>query len=108
MSTWMAGGFIALVLLATATAAVFFVLTRGALMLRSLSRLLNTDAGIDATNLLTARISLPDSYSPEQVQLFWQRLLERAHGLAGVTNAAIIDCPPLAGGCNGTVAWNAM
>ena len=35
MSTWMAGGFIALVLLASATAAFFFVLTRGALMLRS-------------------------------------------------------------------------
>jgi ubiquinone/menaquinone biosynthesis C-methylase UbiE len=37
MNTWMAGGFFALVVLAMATAAFFFVVTRGALVLRGLS-----------------------------------------------------------------------
>ena len=37
MNSWMTSGFIALTLLATATAAFFFVATRGALMLRALA-----------------------------------------------------------------------
>jgi len=37
MSTWMTSGFLALAVLATATAAFFFVVTRGALVLRGLT-----------------------------------------------------------------------
>ena len=93
------------VLVITQIAIAFVLLSGAGLMLRSLDRLLATDAGMEPANLLTARISLPESYTPDQVHLFWQHLLERSRGLGGVQHAALVDCPPLAGGCNSTVVW---
>jgi putative ABC transport system permease protein len=93
------------VLVVSEIALAFMLLVGSGLMLRSLSQLLNTDAGVDPRNLLTVRVSLQQGQTPDQAMAFWQQLLARTSTLPGVQNAAIADCPPLVGGCNGTVAW---
>ena len=92
--------------LVVAEIALAFVLLIGSgLMVRSLGRLLATDAGFDPRNLLTLRITLPGTYEQPQVDAFWNNLLERLRTAPGVVNAAATDCPPLSGGCNGTIMW---
>jgi hypothetical protein len=67
--------------------------------------LLDTDAGVDPRNLLTVRISLPESSPPEASLAFWQQLLERVASLPAVRGAAVADCPPLIGLCNVRPFW---
>jgi predicted permease len=52
---------------------------------------------------MTVRLSLPDSYTERGV--FWEQLLTRVKTLPGVESAGLTDCPPLSGGCNGTIMW---
>jgi predicted permease len=87
-------------------AVAFVLLTASGLMLRSLARLLDTDTGLDARNVLTARVTLPESVSTDAVREFWQRLLERTSSIPGVASAAISDCPPLLGVCNIRPFWS--
>ncbi len=93
------------VLVVSEIALAFMLLVGSGLMLRSLSRLLHTDAGVDPRNLLTVRVSLPESNSPEASLAFWQELLSRTSSLPAVRNAAIADCPPLIGRCNVRPFW---
>lgn len=84
------------------------VLLAGAgLMIRSLSALLAIDAGIDPSGVLSVRTAIPSpSYHPDSAVGFYAELMDRAASLPGVEAAALGNCPPLAGGCNGTVLWH--
>jgi putative ABC transport system permease protein len=78
--------------------ALAVVLLVGAgLMLRSLWALQRIPLGIDPTNVLTMRLSLPPaSYEkPEQVVLFYETLLERVRELPGVVRAGAVRALPL-------------
>jgi putative ABC transport system permease protein len=69
------------------------------LTLRSFGHLLDTDPGFNPSNLLTARIALPDSrYSEEAGQRFFQELLHRITNLPGVRSAAAAAFVPLGQG----------
>ena len=67
------------------------------LLLRSFSRLLNTDPGFDPRNVLTMNISLPAAKyaKPEQQVAFFDELLRRVSALPGVRDAAISAALPL-------------
>jgi putative ABC transport system permease protein len=78
--------------------ALAVVLLVGAgLMLRSLWALQRLPIGFDPANVLTMRISLPAaSYeAPEQVVVFYQRLLEKVRQLPGVRTAGAARLLPL-------------
>jgi len=91
--------------LVVAEVALAIVLLAGAgLMIRSLDRLMGIDTGFNATNVLTLRLNVPPDQVPrDSLPGFYDELLSRVQALPGVTQAALADCPPLAGGCNGTI-----
>ncbi len=91
--------------LVIAEVALAIVLLAGAgLMLKSLDRLMGVDTGINAENVLTMRLTVPpQEISRDSLPGFYDELLGRIQALPGVTQAALADCPPLAGGCNGTI-----
>ncbi|MEO5894208.1 MAG: ABC transporter permease [Vicinamibacterales bacterium] len=76
--------------------AVILLIAAG-LMLRSLWSLQQERLGFEPANVLTMRISLPQaSYeTPEQVVLFYQRLLERVRAVPGVQVAGAVRSLPL-------------
>ena len=72
-------------------------------MLKSLSRLLSLDTGIDARNVLSLRMAMPpSSFQPDSAWQFYAQVLEQVSQVPGVSSAALGNCPPLNGGCNGT------
>jgi putative ABC transport system permease protein len=90
--------------LVVAEVALAIVLLAGAgLMIRSLDRLMGVDTGFSADNVLTMRLNVPQQVSRDSLPGFYDELLGRIQALPGVTGAALADCPPLAGGCNGTL-----
>jgi putative ABC transport system permease protein len=84
-----------LVVLEMALAVVLLV--GAGLTLRSLWALQSTPLGLQPSNVLTMRVSLPaESYrSPEQVIGFYQRLMERVRQLPGVAGAGAARSLPL-------------
>ena len=78
------------------------LLAGSGLMVRSLGKLLGVDPGFDASHTLTMRFNLPQEYGRDSLPNFYDGALERLGALPGVTGVALIDCPPLNGGCNGT------
>jgi putative ABC transport system permease protein len=66
-------------------------------MLRSLWALQSTPLGLQPSNVLTMRVSLPGESYPtaEQVVAFYQRLLERVRTLPGVATAGAARSLPL-------------
>lgn len=93
--------------LVSAQLALAVTLLAGAgLMIRSMDNLLARDPGVEPAGVATARIAIaPDSYQPDSAVGFYARLLDRVRALPGVTAAAVGNCPPLNGGCNGTIIW---
>ena len=93
--------------LVVAEVALALVLLAGSgLMLRSLAKLVSVDPGFDPRGMLTLRLnSTPGVRGRDSLPGFYQELLARLHALPGVADVALGDCPPLAGGCNGTVLW---
>jgi predicted permease len=85
----------ALVVVEMALAVVLLV--GAGLMLRSLWALQRIPLGIDPTNVLTMRLSLPAaSYEkPEQVVLFYETLLDGVRRLPGVVRAGAVRALPL-------------
>jgi putative ABC transport system permease protein len=73
------------------------LLVGASLMLRSLWSLQRVPIGLDPANVLTMRVALPAaSYaSPEQVVVFFQRLVDRVRHLPGVTTAGAARLLPL-------------
>jgi hypothetical protein len=88
------------VLVIAEIALAFMLLVGSGLMLRSLARPLDTNAGVYPRNLLTVQISLRESNSG-----FWLELLNRVSSLPAAQSAAIADCPPLIGLCNVKPFW---
>ena len=84
--------------------ALALVLLAGSgLMLRSLSKLVGVNPGFDSRQVLTLRLtSSPGVRARDSLPGFYQELLGRLGALPGVTDVALGDCPPLAGGCNRT------
>ena len=91
--------------LVVAEVALALVLLAGSgLMIRSLAKLLSTDMGFDAHNVLTMRMTIPPGgLARDSLPGFYTQVLDRVRGLPGVVDAAIGDCAPLSGGCNGTL-----
>jgi putative ABC transport system permease protein len=85
----------ALVVVEMALAAVLLV--GAGLMLRSLWSLQRVELGFDPTHVQTMRLSLPAAAyeRPEQVVLFFERLLERVRQLPGVRTAGAVRSLPL-------------
>src|SRR5690349_23431424 len=78
--------------------AVVLLLSAG-LLVRSFNKLVNVDLGFDRENVLTTRISLPRSVyaKPQQVQAFYDDLLQRVKSLPGVESAGAINHTPFTG-----------
>ena len=91
--------------LVVAEVALAIVLLAGSgLATRSLINLLRVDAGFDPTNVMTLRIAVPPgSVDRDSLGAFYERLRARTAAVPGVADAALADCPPVAGGCNGTI-----
>jgi predicted permease len=90
--------------LAAAEIALALVLLAGSgLMLRSLGKLLDVSPGIDASSVLTMRLGSRAGLARDSLPDFYDQILPRLAALPGVTGVAMMDCPPLNGGCNGTV-----
>ena len=79
------------------------VITAAGVMLRSLSRLANTNPGFRAEQTLTAQISLDrgslrdDCLRKGSCLAFFRDLLDRAQGMPGVESAALVDRLPMTG-----------
>jgi hypothetical protein len=75
------------------------VITAAGVMLRSLSRLVETNPGFRAHQTLTAQISLDRSACAQQGPCanFFQTVLDRAQSIPGVDAAALVDRLPLTG-----------
>jgi len=88
-------------LLIVCEVALSLVLLMGAgVMLRSLFALRHVDAGFDPRNVLTLRISLPETRyrTPAQISAFFGGALLRIRALPGVQAAGAIDDLPAQGG----------
>ena len=87
--------------------ALAMVLLAGSgVMMRSLAKLMGVNPGFDATNVLTLRFNSTEGVrTRDSMPAFYQTLIDRLRGLPGVHDVALGDCPPLAGGCNGTIIW---
>jgi predicted permease len=89
--------------LAVVEIALAVILLAGSgLMLRSLGKLLGVKPGFDGEHVLTMRFSTA-GVGRDSLPAFYDQLLDRLSAVPGVTNAGLLDCPPLAGGCSGTV-----
>ncbi|MEE8587601.1 MAG: ABC transporter permease, partial [Acidobacteriota bacterium] len=87
--------------LVVAEVALALVLLVGAgLMIRTFSNLLQSDPGYRSENILTLRVALPQAkYStPQQINGFFDRLLQQVNALPGVRSTGAISQLPLAGG----------
>ena len=84
-------------LLVVSEVAVALLLLVGAgLMTKSFIRLQQVDPGFDATNVVSMTIALPTSkYRQQQVNVFYDQLIERLRNLPGVKSVAGINPLPL-------------
>ena len=87
-------------LLVVSEVAVALLLLVGAgLMTKSFVRLQQVDPGFDATNVVSMNIALPTSkYRQQQINVFYDQLIERLRNLPGVKSVAGIDVLPLSNG----------
>jgi putative ABC transport system permease protein len=86
-------------LVVTQLALAVVLLLAAGLLVRSFNKLVAVDLGFDRENVLTTRIALPrSSYAkPQQVQAFYDDLLQRVKALPGVQSAGMINHTPLNG-----------
>ncbi len=91
--------------LVVAEVALAIVLLAGSgLATRSLINLLTVDAGFDPSGVMTLRIAVPPGTAPpDSMPGFYEALRARVAVVPGVRDVALGDCPPVAGGCNGTI-----
>ncbi|HEX3928788.1 MAG TPA: ABC transporter permease [Gemmatimonadales bacterium] len=92
------------VLVIVELALAMVLLAGSGLMLRSLAKLLAIDPGFEASHVLTLRLTVPGGGMPVDSEPgFYRELQTRLAALPGVRRVALGDCPPLNGGCNGTL-----
>jgi putative ABC transport system permease protein len=93
-------------LVVTEVALALVLLVASGLMIKSFWRLLSTRIGVDPEKVLTVRIDLPYRQYPETTSIdFFEQLETRVRALPGAQFVGLANCPPLAGGCNGTAIW---
>jgi putative ABC transport system permease protein len=75
------------------------LLASAGLLIESFLRLQKVPAGFDPTNVVTARVALPETNypKPQQCGEFYKKLLERVSALPGVQSAAAAWWIPLSG-----------
>jgi putative ABC transport system permease protein len=74
-------------------------LVTAGLFVRSLRTMQAIDPGFETRGVLVMTVNLGrEGYTPERGQLFYEQVVERVAGLAGVQHAAIAQNAPLAGG----------
>jgi predicted permease len=90
------------VLVTSEVALALMLLVGAGLLIRSFARLQSVDVGIDASHVLTARVSLPNSAYPEAAQqrALFDRVLAPVQAAPGVTAAGLITGLPATGGAN--------
>ncbi len=86
-------------LVVTEVAVALVLLVAAGLLIRSMLHLQQVKPGFDPTNVISARVSLPQSAyaEPEPTLLAFERILERVSQVPGTGSAALISQTPLAG-----------
>ncbi len=81
------------------TALALMLLVGAGLLIKSFSRLQDVDPGFSTENLLTTQISLPASRYADTAarRAFWERLIEKAEGVPGVTAIGLTSNVPFSG-----------
>lgn len=84
-------------LVAFETALCLILLTGAGLMIRSAGKLYGTPVGVNAANVLTMRLNLPQAKyrDPAEMASFHRRLRERLGALPGVQQVAVVSNLPL-------------
>jgi len=77
------------------------LLSGSGVLVRSLLLLTAVHPGFDAENVLTMRVNRAAAWSRDSISRFYDVALDRLHAIPGVTSAAIADCSPESGGCDG-------
>jgi putative ABC transport system permease protein len=86
-------------IMAGQVAVACLLLVGAALLIQTFVAMLNVDRGYDSTNVLTARVVLPDaSFTPERRAQFTTRLLEQLAARADVVASGITTVLPLGTG----------
>ncbi len=94
-------GFFALrqILVVIQVALSLIALIAAGLFLRDLRHSQRIDTGFETRGVLSVTFSLlREGYTPERGQVFYDQVVQRAAGIAGMQGAAIASAPPLAGG----------
>ena len=75
------------------------LLVGAGLLIKSFARLQNVNPGFATENVLTAQMALPATRYPDQAArtAFWQRLLQSARAIPGVTTAGLTSNVPFNG-----------
>ena len=99
-STSLAGSRLNKLLIAAQFALCLVLLVGAGLLLKSFQRLLSTSPGFKPENVLSMRLSLPNSKytNADQSIQFFDNLLERVRGLPGVQSAAVTSLLPFTDG----------
>jgi predicted permease len=86
-------------LVASQVAFAFMLLIGAGLLLASFQRVLAVNPGFNPANVLTARVSPPNSrYAGDaELRVFWGRLLEKVRAIPGVTQAGLTSHIPFGG-----------
>ena len=94
------GSFARALLVAAQIAAALVLVVGAALLVRTLVSLQRVDLGFRPDHLLTARLVPPRTQYPDVTarRRLFERIVERAHSLPGVTSAAVTNMLPLSGG----------
>jgi predicted permease len=81
------------------TAVALMLLVGAGLLIKSFARLQQVDPGFERENVLTAQLALPASRyaTPADRAAFWERLLDKARQIPGVTSAGMTSNIPLSG-----------
>jgi putative ABC transport system permease protein len=92
-------------LLVAEVALALMLLAGAGLMVRTMLRLRAVDPGFDPSGVLALTVVLPETRyaTPEGRKQFFDGALERMRALPGVRSAEAAFCPPLGGGCWGSV-----
>jgi putative ABC transport system permease protein len=86
------------VLVAGQIALALVLLSNAVLLFRSFARLSSEQPGFDSSNVLTVRLSLPQSTYTDRAAIvqFYEKLQQRLAALPGIQNAGLVSILPLA------------
>ena len=83
------------------------LLISAGLLGRMLLRILSVDPGIDARNVLVARVALSPTVleGPARIRAAWRDVVDRVRGVPGVESVAIADIIPMSGEADEIGYW---